>query len=192
MCIRDSMYEASFDSKYLKLAKKYADILVDQFYSDGQFKQSLSKNIVINSGNSMDNATPSYNFMCSLLLVRLYYYYDIKKYREIAEASIDKVGTYINQYSYAHSTALIVHNFLSNGPKEIVMVAEDNSNPLMNIVKQTYVPCKILVSSSTEIDLPILEGKKMIDNQSTVYICKNYVCKEPIVDALKLRKMLAL
>ena len=72
------------------------------------------------------------------------------------------------------------------------MVAEDNSNPLMNIVKQTYVPCKILVSSSTEIDLPILEGKKMIDNQSTVYICKNYVCKEPIVDALKLRKMLAL
>ena len=186
------MYEASFDSKYLKLAKKYADILVDQFYTDGQFKQSLSKNIVINSGNSMDNATPSYNFMCSLLLVRLYYYYDIKKYREIAEASIEKVGTYINQYSYAHSTALIVHNFLSNGPKEIVMVAEDNSNPLMNIVKQTYVPCKILVSSSTEIDLPILEGKKMIDNQSTVYICKNYVCKEPIVDALKLRKMLAL
>ena len=186
------MYEASFDSKYLKLAKKYADILVDQFYTDGQFKQSLSKNIVINSGNSMDNATPSYNFMCSLLLVRLYYYYDMKKYREIAEASIEKVGTYINQYSYAHSTALIVHNFLSNGPKEIVMVAEDNSNPLMNIVKQTYVPCKILVSSSTEIDLPILEGKKMIDNQSTVYICKNYVCKEPIVDALKLRKMLAL
>ena len=186
------MYEASFDSKYLELSKKYADILVDKFFNDGYFKQSLSKNMVINSVNSMDNATPSYNFMCSLLLVRLYYYYDIKKYREIAEASIDKVGTYINQYSYAHSTALIVHNFLSNGPKEIVMVAEDNSNPLMNIVKQTYVPCKILVSSSTEIDLPILEGKKMIDNQSTVYICKNYVCKEPIVDALKLRKMLAL
>ena len=186
------MYEASFDSKYLKLAKKYADILVDQFYTDGQFKQSLSKNIVINSGNSMDNATPSYNFMCSLLLVRLYYYYDIKKYREIAEASIEKVGTYINQYSYAHSTALIVHNFLSNGPKEIVMVAEDNSNPLMNIVKQTYVPCKILVSSSTEINLPILEGKKMIDNQSTVYICKNYACKEPITDEKLLRDALAL
>ena len=186
------MYEASFDSKYLKLAKKYGDILVDRFYVDGQFKQSLSKNIVINTGNSMDNATPSYNFMCSLLLIRLHYYFDIKEYREIAEVSMDKVGTYINQYPHAHATALTVHNYLSNGPKEIVIVAENNSNPLMDIVKQTYVPCKILVSSLTEMNLPILKGKKMINNQPTIYICKNYTCKEPITGELVLTETLAL
>ena len=186
------MYEASFDSKYLKLAKKYADILVEQFYEDGQFKQSLSKNIVINSGNSMDNATPSYNFMCGLLLIRLHYYYDNKKYREIVEASMDKVGTYINQYPYAHSTALFVHDYFLNGPKEIVLAAETNNDPLMNIVKQTYLPCKILASSSTEMDLPILEGKEMVDGKSTIYICKNYTCKEPITDESILRDSLAL
>ena len=186
------MYEASFDSKYLELAKKYADILVEQFYEDGQFKQSLSKNIVINSGNSMDNATPSYNFMCGLLLIRLHYYYDNKKYREIVEASMDKVGTYINQYPYAHSTALFVHDYFLNGPKEIVLAAETNNDPLMNIVKQTYLPCKILASSSTEMDLPILEGKEMVDGQSTIYICKNYTCKEPITDESILRDSLAL
>ena len=186
------MYEASFDSKYLKLAKKYADILVEQFYEDGQFKQSLSKNIVINSGNSMDNATPSYNFMCGLLLIRLHYYYDNKKYREIVETSMDKVGTYINQYPYAHSTALFVHDYFLNGPKEIVLAAETNNDPLMNIVKQTYLPCKILASSSTEMDLPILEGKEMVDGKSTIYICKNYTCKEPITDESILRDSLAL
>ena len=186
------MYEASFDSKYLELAKKYADILVEQFYEDGQFKQSLSKNIVINSGNSMDNATPSYNFMCGLLLIRLHYYYDNKKYREIVEASMDKVGTYINQYPYAHSTALFVHDYFLNGPKEIVLAAETNNDPLMNIVKQTYLPCKILASSSTEMDLPILEGKEMVDGQSTIYICKNYTCKEPITEESILRDFLAL
>ena len=186
------MYEASFDSKYLELAKKYADILVEQFYEDGQFKQSLSKNIVINGGNSMDNATPSYNFMCGLLLIRLHYYYDNKKYREIVEASMDKVGTYINQYPYAHSTALFVHDYFLNGPKEIVLAAETNNDPLMNIVKQTYLPCKILASSSTEMDLPILEGKEMVDGKSTIYICKNYTCKEPITDESILRDSLAL
>ena len=186
------MYEASFDSKYLELAKKYADILVEQFYEDGQFKQSLSKNIVINSGNSMDNATPSYNFMCGLLLIRLHYYYDNKKYREIVEASMDKVGTYINQYPYAHSTALFVHDYFLNGPKEIVLAAETTNDPLMNIVKQTYLPCKILASSSTEMDLPILGGKEMVDGKSTIYICKNYTCKEPITDESILRDSLAL
>jgi len=186
------MYEASFDSKYLELAKKYADILVEQFYADGQFKQSLSKNIVINSGNSMDNATPSYNFMCSLLLIRLYHYYGNKNYQEIAEASMDKAGTYINQYPYAHSTALLVQNYLSQGPKEIVLAAETNDGALMDIVKQAYLPCKILASSSTKMTLPILEGKKMVNGKPAIYICKNYTCKEPIIDELVLKESLAL
>ena len=186
------MYEASFDSKYLELAKKYADILVEQFYADGQFKQSLSKNIVINSGNSMDNATPSYNFMCSLLLIRLYHYYGNKNYLEIVEASIDKAGTYINQYPYAHSTALLVQNYLSQGPKEIVLAAETNDGALMDIVKQAYLPCKILASSSTNMTLPILEGKKMVNGKPAIYICKNYTCKEPIIDELVLKDSLAL
>ncbi len=186
------MYEASFDSKYLELAKKYADILVEQFYADGQFKQSLSKNIVINSGNSMDNATPSYNFMCSLLLIRLYHYYGNKNYLEIVKASIDKAGTYINQYPYAHSTALLVQNYLSQGPKEIVLAAETNDGALMDIVKQAYLPCKILASSSTNMTLPILEGKKMVNGKPAIYICKNYTCKEPIIDELVLKDSLAL
>ena len=186
------MYEASFDSKYLELAKKYANILVEQFYADGQFKQSLSKNIVINSGNSMDNATPSYNFMCSLLLIRLHHYYGNKKYREIVEASMDKAGTYINQYPHAHSTAIFVQNYLSPGPKEIVLAAETKDEALMDIVKQEYLPCKILACSSTKMALPILEGKKMVNGKPAIYICKNYTCKEPITDESRLRDSLAL
>ena len=185
------MYEASFDSKYLELAKKYADILIDQFYTDGQFKQSLSKNIVIKSGNSMDNATPSYNFMCSLLLVRLHYYYDNKEYKAVVESSMEKAGQYINQYPYAHSTALFVYNYLSNGPKEIVLAANTNTDPLMDIVKQTYIPCKIIASSSTEMSLPILKDKKTVDGKSTIYICKNYTCKEPIISGNDLKAALS-
>ena len=138
----------------------------------------------------MDNATPSYNFMCSLLLIRLHHYYDNKKYRKIVEDSMDKVGTYINQYHYAHSTALFVHNYLLNGPKEIVLAAE-NDDTLMDIVKQAYLPCKILASTSTKMNLPILKGKKMVDGQPAIYICKNYTCKEPITEESVLRETLA-
>jgi len=185
------MYEASFNPKYLELAKKYADILIDQFYTDGQFKQSLSKNIVIKSGNSMDNATPSYNFMCSLLLVRLHHYYDNKEYKTVVESSMEKAGQYINQYPYAHSTALFVYNYLSNGPKEIVLAADTNTDPLMDIVKQTYIPCKIIASSSTQMSLPILKDKKTVDGKSAIYICKNYTCREPIINGNELKIVLS-
>ena len=181
------MYEASFNPKYLELAKKYADILIDQFYTGGQFKQSLSKNIVINSGNSMDNATPSYNFMCSLLLVRLHHYYDNKKYREVVEASMNRAGKYINQYPYAHSTALLVNHYLSEGPLEIALASEEIESDFTDILRSYFFPFKIIASSASGLDMPLMQDKKMLDGKLTAYICKNYTCKEPITNGNDLK-----
>ena len=184
------MYEASFDSKYLELSKKYADILVDKFFSDGYFKQSLSKNMVINSVNSMDNATPSYNFTSSLLLIRLHYYYGNENYREIVEASMEKAGVYINKYPHAHSTAIFVNRYLSEGPHEIALSTVDGDNSLLNVIREKYLPCKILAEASSKLDIPLLKDKEPIGGKSTAYICKNYACQEPIVDDKVLKNQL--
>ena len=184
------MYETSFDSKYLEQAKEFADIIVNKFYNNRQFKQSLSKNIVIDSGNSMDNATPSYNFMCSLLLIRLHYYFDIKKYKQIVEESMIKFGTLVNQYPHAHSTALFVHKYLSCGPLEIAIASEEIENEFTDIVKSHFLPYKILASTASGIDIPLLKNKIALSDAPTVYLCKNYTCKEPITDKGKLEQAL--
>ena len=176
------MYEASFDPKYLELSKKYADILVDKFFSDGYFKQSLSKNMVINSVNSMDNATPSYNFTSSLLLIRLHYYFGNENYREIVEASMEKAGVYINKYPHAHSTAIFVNRYLSEGPHEIALSTIDGDNSLLKVIRDKYLPCKIIAETSSDLDIPLLKDKGPLGGKSTAYICKNYACKEPVTD----------
>ena len=86
--------------------------------------------MVINSVNSMDNATPSYNFTSSLLLIRLHYYFGNENYRKIVEASMEKAGTYINKYPHAHSTAIFVNRYLSEGPHEIALSSVDGDNSL--------------------------------------------------------------
>ena len=184
------MYEASFDSKYLELSKKYADILVDKFFSDGYFKQSLSKNMVINSVNSMDNATPSYNFTSSLLLIRLHYYYGNENYREIVEASMEKAGVYINKYPHAHSTAIFVNRYLSEGPHEIALSTADGDNSLLKVIRDKYLPCKIIGETSSGLDIPLLKDKGPLEGKSTAYICKNYSCKEPVTDDKTLKDQL--
>ncbi|MEC8707148.1 MAG: thioredoxin domain-containing protein [Candidatus Thermoplasmatota archaeon] len=184
------MYEASFDSKYLELSKKYADILVDKFFNDGYFKQSLSKNMVINSVNSMDNATPSYNFTSSLLLIRLHYYFGNENYRQIVETSMEKAGTYINKYPHAHSTAIFVSRYLSEGPHEIALSSVNGDNSLLKVVREKYLPCKIIGELSSQLDIPLLKGKNPIAGKSTVYICKNYTCHEPITDISSLLNQL--
>ena len=176
------MYEASFDSKYLELSKKYADILVDKFFSDGYFKQSLSKNMVINSVNSMDNATPSYNFTSSLLLIRLHYYYGNENYREIVEACMEKAGVYINKYPHAHSTAIFVNRYLSEGPHEIALSTVNGDISLLKVIREKYLPCKIIAESSSKLDIPLLKDKGPLGGKSTAYICKNYACQKPTTD----------
>ena len=184
------MYEASFDSKYLELSKKYADILVDKFFSDGYFKQSLSKNMVINSVNSMDNATPSYNFTSSLLLIRLHYYYGNENYREIVEASMEKAGVFINKYPHAHSTAIFVNRYLSEGPHEIALSTVNGDNSLLKVIRDKYLPCKIIAETSSGLGIPLLKGKGPLEGKSTAYICKNYSCKEPATDDKTLKSQL--
>ena len=184
------MYETSFDSKYLELAKKYADMLVEQFYVNGHFKQSLSRNMVINSVNSMDNATPSYNFTCSLLLIRLHYYYGNQDYKEIAEASIEKAGNYINKYPHAHSTAIFVSRYLSEGPLEIALSSVDGDNSLLKVIREKYLPCKIIGESSSQLDIPLLKDKWPLGGKSTAYLCKNYACREPVTDDKALKNQL--
>ena len=184
------MYEASFDSKYLELSKKYADILVDKFFNDGYFKQSLSKNMVINSVNSMDNATPSYNFTSSLLLIRLHYYFGNENYRQIVETSMEKAGTYINKYPHAHSTAIFVSRYLSEGPHEIALSSVNGDNSLLKVVREKYLPCKIIGELSSQLDIPLKKKKNPIAGKSTVYICKNYTCHDPITDISSLLNQL--
>ena len=186
------MYEASFDSKYLELSKKYADILVDKFFNDGYFKQSLSKNMVINSVNSMDNATPSYNFTSSLLLIRLHYYFGNENYRQVVETSMEKAGTYINKYPHAHSTAIFVSRYLSEGPHEIALSSVNGDSSLLKVIRQKYLPCKIIGESSSQLDIPLLKDKSPLGGKSTAYICKNYICREPITDASSLLSQLPL
>ena len=185
------MYESSFDSSYLKESKRLADILIDNFYEDGCFKQSLSKNIVINIKNGMDNATPSFIFVSCLFLSRLSYYYDSNEYRDIVEKTLNNFGKAINEYPHAHSTALFAHNYLSKGPVEIAIVGDKLDGRLVKKVRNYLLPYKIVAFSDENLDIPILSKKLKIDNKETSYICQNYVCDSPITDPEQLDNKLS-
>jgi len=184
------MYESSFDPFYLEQSKKFADILVKNFLEKGNFRQSLSKNIVINQRNSMDNATPSYNFRCCLLLVRLYFYFNVKEYKEIAEQTLQNNGKLIKEHPFAHSSAIFVYNYLSKGPIEVAIISKNSENSLSEVLKDHLLPYKIIASSVSGLDIPLILDKKMLENTTTAYICKDYVCKNPITNPEVLSKEL--
>ena len=138
----------------------------------------------------MDNATPSYNFRCCLLLIRLYFYFNIKEYKDIVEKILQNNGKLIKEHPFAHSTALFVYNYLSKGPLEIAIIAENSKNSISEVLKRHLLPYKIVASSVSGLDIPLITDKKMLKNTPTAYICKDYACKNPITDPDVLDKSL--
>jgi len=59
---------------------------------------------------------------------------------------------------------------------------------ILKIIHARYIPNKILALLEpgapdfelAEEQIPLLSGKTMISNKTTVYICENYACKNPV------------
>ena len=83
-----------------------------------------------------------------------------------------------------------MYNYLSKGPLEIAIIAKNSENSLSKVLKSHLLPYKIVASSVSGLDIPLITDKKMLKNTPTAYICKDYVCKNPITDPDVLEKSL--
>ena len=85
----------------------------------------------------------------------------------------------------------MVHHYLEKGPLEIALASEEVENDFTEILRSYFFPFKIIASSASGIDIPLIQGKKMLDEKPTAYICKNYTCKEPITNTKNLKTILS-
>ena len=85
------------------------------------------------------------------------------------------------------NSAIFVSKYLSEGPIEFALALNQTDQSLLEIIREAYIPCKIIGDSSSGMEMPLLNGKKMLDGKSTVYICKNYTCKKPITNGNDLK-----
>ena len=81
-----------------------------------------------------------------------------------------------------------MYNYLSKGPLEVAIIAKNSENSLSEVLKDHLLPYKIVASSVSGLDISLISDKKMLENTPTAYICKDYVCKNPITNPEVLSK----
>jgi len=85
-------------------------------------------------------------------------------------------------------------------PVDIVVAGKPGSEEVEEILKvifSKFLPNKtisFLDSSNPDKEaiklIPLLEGKKIVKDKPTVYICENFICKTPITGVEELEKAL--
>ena len=187
-----SAFELTFDRRRLDDALSLADDILQLFWDeDAAIFYDIGSDaepLVLRPRTVLDNATPSGGASATELLLRLSALTGIERYRVAAEKAMRSAHMYLSRYPTAVGHWLGALDFHLGLQKEIAFIGNKGSADLESLLaslNSRYMPNKVVVAATPDEafeweDLPVLDGRTMINGQATAYVCENFVCKLPV------------
>ena len=188
-----SIYEVTFDEKWLHSAKQLMDYSFDNFYDEkAQFFSFTSKqdeSLITNHFEVEDNVIPASNSVIADALFRLSIYFENSYYEKICQQMVQNIVPTVD-YPSAFSNWLNVLLHFSDQNKELAICGKNALNYLEK-VNQKYQPNIIIAGSTTISRLPFLENR-FLENETLFYLCQNKTCQKPTDDFGEIRQQIQL
>ena len=176
------LQETTGDTSYLFKAKTWMDYVLLHFIDeDGlyfYYTAAYQKDVIIRKKESYDGAQPSGNALVCSSLSYLGQVFDLSQWRQQAEKMIHSIRPSLLQYPGSFGFWAQSFYQMSTGMIELVGVGPTVHESLATL-NAPFLPHTIRMLSQVENDrIPILKGKKCIENQ--FFICKNNSCSAPM------------
>jgi uncharacterized protein YyaL (SSP411 family) len=84
----------------------------------------------------------------------------------------------------AFGWALCALDLHLSAPRELAIVGGPESD-VARAALYGFDPNAVVAFGPAE-DVPLLEGKTLVDGQSAVYVCERFACRAPVTDASEL------
>jgi uncharacterized protein YyaL (SSP411 family) len=186
-----ALYELTFDYKWLEVAQRIADRMIDQFWDSEKsgfyFTGKDHESLIARSKDFFDNATPSGNSVAADVLLRMAAVMDRRDYREKAEQILLTAAGLLKQYASGFGRMLSAVDFYVGPSKEIAIVG--NPDTFLPLLRQRYLP-RTVVAAGAPDRIALLRDRPMIDGKPTAYVCENFTCKQPVTDVAALEEQL--
>ena len=193
------MYEASFEPSYLVAARDFTAVMIDQFWDDedgGFFYTGRDhEELIVRSKNPFDNATPSGNSMGAMALLRLGTLLEREDWRDMGARILHLFGRHIREVPSGFGNMICALDLYLQGAVEVAILGDrgkEDTVALLDVVNKTWRPNVVLCGGNEPVSdtIPLLKNRGMIDGRATAYVCRNFVCSEPVTDAEALEKLL--
>ncbi len=198
------LYEASFQTDYLHLARQLSDEMVAHFWDEDGDAFLLTpddgEELLSRQRPAYDGAIPSGNSMAMLGLLRLGRMLSEKE----LEAKAERIGrSFAAEVVSSPSgfTQMLVAVDFSLGPRfEVVLVGnpgEEETKELVAAVNRPYVPRKIVLlvpKAGQKADILEMAGYlrdyASLGGRATAFVCRDYSCRAPTTDPSEVEKHL--
>ncbi len=194
------LYEATFKTKYLKNAIELVYKMIELFWDEnnGGFFLSENDDVLFKQKEIYDGALPSGNSVALLVLAKLSKITGRSDISELTHRLVETFSGTVSKYPSAYTFFLSAFDFLLGPSSEIIIVGKstDDLSKILKPLNSKFIPNKVLLFKPTdredEINLiaPFLSHYKEINGKTTIYICTNYECKQPVTTVEEMMRLL--
>ena len=190
-----SLYEATFDERWIDRAIVEADLLLAEFYDTdrGAFFSTSARHekLIAKKRDLLDNAIPSGSSLAALALLRLGKLCGRGNYLAAAEETVEATVVVMERAPQAASQMLVALDFLLGPSPEIVLVdGPDTEETIVQTsgIQRRFMGNRVLGYRRSEAPAGIrsknlddlFQGKVPQDGQPQMFVCQNGTCREPI------------
>jgi uncharacterized protein len=179
-----SLYQATFEKHWLEEAKLLADYAIEHFYdkSSGMFyyTSNLDPELIARKMEVTDNVIPASNseMAKNLFVLGTYFYKDA--YINMSKTMLNNVKESALQGGAYYANWDILMSWFASPPYEVAILGKDFDAKRKEF-NMNYLPSVFLSGGNREGDLSLLEGK-LLEGQTTIYVCQGRVCKLPVTE----------
>ncbi len=173
-----SLYSATLDDKYLNVAKKLCDKVLNDFsdkFGGFYLYSEDSEELILRPKDTYDGAIPSGNSLMAYNLVRLWLLESDEKYQDLAEKQLDFIASDASQNPISHAMFLVALLDYIDPPMKITVILDDKTDAFS-------LPISLPLDSVVKILPEPTQEFTMKNNRTTYYVCKGHTCKPPVND----------
>jgi uncharacterized protein YyaL (SSP411 family) len=189
-----SLYEASFDERYIDNAVMLADAMLARFSDSAAggffYTAADGEQLIVRQKDWQDSSTPSGNAMAATALLRLGKLTGRSDYLDAAVRILQAAAGLMERFPSAAGQMLAALDFHLGPTPEIVVAGSDSAGiaAVLSALRRRYIPNKAVVARLPGADAwrskaleAMFAGKDAAPPEPTVYICENFACQAPVV-----------
>ena len=188
------LYEATFEVRYLTEALALNEAMIELFWDDDGggffFAGKDSEQLISQSKDVYDGATPSGNSVAMMNLLRLGRMTGDAALEQRAEQAMRAFSSHIASYPMGFTQFLMAGDFLIGPAREIVITGDPQdgtTKEMTQAIHRAFLPNKVLLFRGTSTDyksldglVPFLKDMVTVSQQPTTFWCEQFACQEPI------------
>ena len=197
------LYEATYDSHYIQIARELMQRVVEKFSSEtGAFHETASdaEELLVRQVSGYDGVEPSGNSNAALAFLKLSAYLIDPELTKKAENIFLSFYDELMEYGLNSAYMLQALHLYLGGLKEVAIIGKKNDVATQNFLttlRKGFFPNSVFAFSyEDEVEknakiIPLLEGRKLHQGKATAYVCRQGTCLPPVQTSEELVKLLS-